>query len=170
MEARADNKTSKKPGTAMRGPLDVQAIMQRIPHRDPMLLIDQVIDIVPGESCTGIKNVTINEPYFAGHFPQRPIMPGVLIIEAMAQTAATLVVDDLHHGKPHNDLVYFMAIEQARFRRPVLPGDTLHLKVVKDRQRGNVWRFRGKAFVGEHLCAEALFTAMLSPQDAIKAD
>lgn len=151
-----------KSHTATRGPIDIVGIMKRIPHRYPMLLIDRVIDIEPGESGTGIKNVTANEPFFQGHFPGRPIMPGVLIVEAMAQTAAVLVVDK-HVGTDvsEDDLVYFMTIEEARFRKPVVPGDTLHIKVVKQRQRGNVWRFRGEAWVEGALCAEAVYTAML---------
>ncbi|MBI1273910.1 MAG: 3-hydroxyacyl-ACP dehydratase FabZ [Alphaproteobacteria bacterium] len=158
-----DGNTEKK-HAATRSEIDLEGIKMRIPHRDPMLLLDSVIDVIQGTSCTGIKHLTAQEPYFAGHFPQRPIMPGVLIIEAMAQTAATLVVDSLYNGRQHNDLVYFMAIEKAHFRKPVLPGDTLLLKVKKDRQRGNVWRFHGKAYVGEALCADALFTAMLAPE------
>lgn len=146
---------------ASHGVMDVAAIMARIPHRYPMLLIDRVIDIVPGESATGIKNVTINEPFFQGHFPTRPIMPGVLIIEAMAQTAGTVVVDYTLGTNSSNDLVYFMTIENARFRQPVVPGDTLQLRVKKLRERGNVWRFSGEAYVGDTLCAEAVYTAML---------
>jgi 3-hydroxyacyl-[acyl-carrier-protein] dehydratase len=147
------------------GEIDVIGIMKRIPHRYPMLLIDRVIDVVHGESCTGIKNVTANEPYFMGHFPGRPIMPGVLIIEAMAQTAATLVVDSLEGVGSHSHIVYFMTIENARFRKPVLPGDQLHIKVKKERQRGQVWKFRGEAFVDGALCAEASYTAMLVPDN-----
>jgi 3-hydroxyacyl-[acyl-carrier-protein] dehydratase len=128
-----------------------------------MLLIDSVKDIVKGESCTGIKNVTINEPFFQGHFPNHPIMPGVLIVEAMAQTAATLVVDSLKGEGVESYIVYFMTIDNARFRKPVLPGDRLELKVKKERQRGAVWKFRGEAFVDGALAAEAVYTAMLVP-------
>lgn len=145
--------------------IDVIGIMKRIPHRYPMLLIDRVIDIVRAESCTGIKNVTVNEPFFQGHFPNHPIMPGVLIIEAMAQTAATLVVDSLDGVGADSHIVYFMTIENARFRKPVLPGDQLHIKVKKERQRGHVWKFRGEAFVDGVLCAEAAYTAMLVPDN-----
>lgn len=144
-----------------RGVMDIGAIMARIPHRYPMLLIDRVIDVISGESATGIKNVTANEPYFQGHFPNHPIMPGVLIVEAMAQTAATVVVDYISGTSAVNDLVYFMTIENARFRHPVVPGDTLQLRVKKLRERGHVWRFNGEAYVGDRLCAEAVYTAML---------
>jgi 3-hydroxyacyl-[acyl-carrier-protein] dehydratase len=118
--------------------LDIGRIMAMIPHRYPFLMIDKVVDIVPSSSAVGIKNVTINEPHFQGHFPQRPVMPGVLIVEAMAQTAAVLVV---HSLGPHAEgkLVYFMTIDNARFRKPVGPGDTLHILVKKQRHRGTVW-------------------------------
>lgn len=145
--------------------IDVKGIMARIPHRYPMLMIDRVIDVVKGESCTGVKNVTANEPFFQGHFPGHPIMPGVFIIEAMAQTSATLVVDSLEGVGCDSHLVYFMTIESARFRKPVGPGDTMHIKVKKERQRGNVWKFLGEAFVGDVLCAEAVYTAMLVPTE-----
>jgi len=148
--------------------IDIAGIMDRIPHRYPMLLIDRIIDVVTGESCTGIKNVTANEPCFQGHFPGHPIMPGVLIIEAMAQTSATLVVSSLEGVSCETHVVYFMTIESARFRKPVVPGDQLHIKVKKDRQRGNVWKFRGEAYVENMLCAEAVYTAMLVPKDQIQ--
>ena len=153
-----------KPAPLPKDSIDVNGIMQRIPHRYPMLLVDRIIDVVKGESCTGIKNVSINEPFFQGHFPNHPIMPGVLIIESMAQTAATLVVDALEGISAATHVVYFMTIEEARFRKPVVPGDQLHVKVKKDRQRGNVWKFRGEAYVEGVLCAEASFTAMLVPE------
>ena len=140
--------------------LDILRIQQMIPHRYPFLMIDKVVDIVPNQSAVGIKNVSINEPYFAGHFPQRPVMPGVLIIEAMAQTAAVLVVQTLGRDS-EGKLVYFMSVENARFRRPVLPGDTLRVHVRKQRNRGSVWKFEGEAMVEGHLCAEATYTAML---------
>lgn len=149
--------------------LDIGGIMSRIPHRYPMLLIDRVIDIVAGESCTGIKNVSANEPCFQGHFPGHPIMPGVLIIEAMAQTSATLVVASIEGVSCDTHIVYFMTIDSARFRHPVVPGDTLHIKVQKERTRGSVWKFRGMAYVGEKLCAEAVYTAMLVPRDQVQS-
>lgn len=143
--------------------IDVLGIMKRIPHRYPFLMIEKVIDLVPGTSCTGIKNVSVNEPFFQGHFPGHPIMPGVLIVEAMAQTAATLVVDSIEGVDAGSHVVYFMSVENARFRKPVMPGDQLHIKVKKERQRGNVWKFTGHAFVDDLLVAEAIFTAMLVP-------
>jgi 3-hydroxyacyl-[acyl-carrier-protein] dehydratase len=142
------------------GSADISRVMQMIPHRYPMLMVDKVIDMVPDRSATGIKNVTINEPHFQGHFPMRPVMPGVMIIESMAQTAAVLVVHTL--GKEsEGKLVYFMTVHEARFRRPVVPGDTLHIHVVKERSRGNVWKFSAKAMVDKHLAAEASFAAMI---------
>lgn len=152
------------------GIIDIAGIMKRIPHRYPMLLIDRVVDVVHGESCTGIKNVTVNEPFFQGHFPGHPIMPGVLIVEAMAQTAATLVVDSLEGVGASSCIVYFMTIENARFRKPVVPGDRLAIKVKKIRQRGQVWKFQGEAFVDDVLCAEAVYTAMLVPEGQMEGN
>lgn len=140
--------------------IDIHRIIEMIPHRYPFLLVDRVEDIVPGESAVGVKNVTINEPFFQGHFPNRPVMPGVLIIEAMAQTAAVLVVDSLGE-QSEGKLVYFMTIENARFRRPVEPGDQLKLTCTKVRQRANVWKFSGVAKVGETTVAEATYSAMI---------
>ncbi len=140
--------------------VDIARIMQSIPHRFPFLLIDKLVDVTLDRSATGIKNVTVNEPFFSGHFPQRPVMPGVLLIESMAQTAATLVVLTLgpaFEGK----LVYFMTVEHAKFRRPVVPGDQLRIHVEKDRHRGNVWRFRAVVRVDEASVAEASFSAMI---------
>ena len=140
--------------------IDIGRIMEMIPHRYPFLMIERVVDIVPSESATGIKNVSINEPYFQGHFPQRPVMPGVLIIEAMAQTAAVLVVHTLG-ADAEGKLVYFMTVDNARFRRPVGPGDQLHIHVVKERTRGNVWKFTAEAKVDGTLVAEATYSAMI---------
>jgi len=140
--------------------IDINRIQEMIPHRYPMLMIDRVVDVVPNVRATGIKNVSINEPYFQGHFPAQPVMPGVLIIEAMAQTAAVLVVATLG---PENEgrLVYFMSVDSARFRRPVEPGDTIHIHVEKQRNRGNVWKFKGEARVDDTLVAEAVYAAMI---------
>ena len=140
--------------------IDIEGVMRMIPHRYPFLMIDRVVDLVPDVGATGIKNVSINEPFFQGHFPSRPVMPGVLIIEAMAQTAAVVVVHTLGEGA-RGKLVYFMSIENARFRKPVLPGDTLHVHVAKQRSRGNVWKFVGEAKVDGVVMAEATYTAMI---------
>ncbi len=140
--------------------IDLQRIMEMIPHRPPFLMIDRIVDVVANERATAIKNVSIDEDYFRGHFPARPVMPGVLIIEAMAQTAAVLVVHTLG-PESEGKLVYFMSVDNARFRRPVFPGDRLDVHVIKQRQRGNVWKFEGRAKVGQNLMAEAVFAAMI---------
>ena len=140
--------------------IDTRRIMEMIPHRHPFLMIDEVVDVVANERATGIKNLSIDENYFKGHFPTRPVMPGVLIIEAMAQTAAVLVVHTLG-PKSEGKLVYFMSVDNARFRRPVFPGDRLDVHVIKQRHRGNVWKFEGRAKVGTNLMAEAVFAAMI---------
>ena len=140
--------------------IDRERIMQMIPHRDPFLMIDRVIDVVKNERATGVKYVSADDYYFRGHFPTRPVMPGVLIIEAMAQTAAVLVVHTLG-PESEGKLVYFMSVDNARFRRPVLPGNTLHIHVTKQRNRGNVWKFEGQAKVDGQLAAEAVFAAMI---------
>ena len=140
--------------------VDVKQLLKFIPHRYPFMLLDRMVDVRYGHSATGIKNVTLNEPFFQGHFPGHPVMPGVLIIESMAQTAAALVISGMgpQTGTP---LVYFMSIENAKFRKPVTPGDQLHLELVKDRKRGNVWRFNGTARVDGVVVAEASITAMI---------
>ena len=140
--------------------IDIHRIAQMIPHRYPFLLVDKLVDVVPGERAIGIKNVTVNEPFFQGHFPDRPVMPGVLIIEAMAQTAAVIVVAALGEGA-EGKLVYFMSIDSARFRRPVGPGDQLKLHCRKEQQRRNVWKFSAEAKVDDVVVAEATYTAMI---------
>jgi 3-hydroxyacyl-[acyl-carrier-protein] dehydratase len=140
--------------------IDINRVMQMIPHRYPMLMIDRVIDVALDKSAVGIKNVTINEPYFQGHFPRFPVMPGVMIIEAMAQTSAVLVVATLGR-EAEGKLVYFMSVEGARFRKPVVPGDTLHIHVRKEQSRGNVWKFSAEAIVDGVKKAEATFAAMI---------
>lgn len=140
--------------------LDINEIKKCLPHRYPMLLIDRVIDLKLGESATGIKNVTFNEPFFQGHFPARPIMPGVLIVEAMGQTSGVIVSKTMNL-EDSGGLVYFMSMDKIKFRKLVEPGDVLQLKVVKEQSRLNVWRFNGKAYVKDALVAEATFTAMI---------
>jgi 3-hydroxyacyl-[acyl-carrier-protein] dehydratase len=151
-----DGQPSGQPGFV----IDIHRIIEMIPHRYPFLMIDRLLDVIPGESATGLKNVTANEPFFQGHFPGKPVMPGVLIIEAMAQTAAVVVVASLGNTA-EGKLVYFMSIDSARFRKPVEPGDQLHLYCRKVRQRGNVWKFSGEARVGDTVVAEATYTAMI---------
>jgi len=150
--------------TARDNEIDISRVMEMIPHRYPFLMIDRVKDLVSDESAVGVKNVTINEPFFQGHFPGHPIFPGVLIIESMAQTAAVLVVATMG-GDAEGKLVYFMAVDQARFRKPVTPGDTMNITVEKVRNRGNVWKFKGRAMVGDVLMAEATFSAMIVDED-----
>ncbi|MEM8788920.1 MAG: 3-hydroxyacyl-ACP dehydratase FabZ [Pseudomonadota bacterium] len=139
---------------------DIHQILDLIPHRPPFLFIDRLINIDGDESAVGIKNVTMNEPFFPGHFPGKPVMPGVIIIEAMAQTASAMVSH--HLGKEfENSLVYFMAIDGAKFRRMVEPGDTLELHLSVLKRRGKVWRYKGVAMVGDEVAAEAEIMAIL---------
>ncbi len=140
--------------------IEYDRITRMIPHRYPFLMIDRVIDVIPDVSAVGVKNVTINEHYFEGHFPGHPVMPGVLIIEAMAQTAGILVVRTLG-PESEGKLVYFMTIDQARFRKPVGPGDQLLLHVKKEKNRGNIWKFTAEAKVDGNLVAEASYSAMI---------
>lgn len=139
---------------------DVLTIKRMIPHRYPFLLIDRVVNMQVGASAVGLKMVTCNEPHFEGHFPVRPIMPGVMIVEAMAQTSAVLVVQTLDMIDK-DPLVYFMSIEEAKFRSTVTPGDRLELHVAVQRGRGKVWKFAGVAKVDDRIAAEATFTAMI---------
>jgi 3-hydroxyacyl-[acyl-carrier-protein] dehydratase len=140
--------------------LDIARIMHAIPHRFPFLLVDRVVELVRDRSAVGIKNVSINEYYFQGHFPQHPVMPGVLIIESMAQTAAVLVVETLGPSAA-GKLVYFMSVEGAKFRKPVVPGDQMRVHVVKERQRGSIWKFAAEAKVEGRVVAEATYAAMI---------
>lgn len=140
--------------------IDVNRIKELIPHRYPFLMIDKIRSIEFDKRAIGVKNVSVNEPHFDGHFPNRPVMPGVLIIEAMAQTAGCLVVATLGE-EAEGKLVYFMTVDNARFRKPVVPGDQLEVDVEKQRNRGPVWKFSGKARVDGALVAEAVFSAMI---------
>lgn len=142
--------------------IDIKEILSVLPHRYPFLMVDRVLEIEPFTRAVGIKNVTINEPFFQGHFPpDNPIMPGVLIVEAMAQVAGILAYKSGVKGKA----VYFMSIERAKFRKPVLPGDQIRFEVNVTQMRGNVWKFSGRAFVGDKLATEAEFTAMVSDRE-----
>lgn len=141
--------------------LEVEEIKRLLPHRAPFLFVERLANIVPFESAEGFKSVSINEPHFAGHFPDYAVMPGVLIVEALAQTAGALIVHSL--GLAETPRVYFMGIDKARFRKPVVPGDMLCLRVKKLQHRGPVWKFVGTAHVNDTLCAEAEFSAMIRP-------
>jgi 3-hydroxyacyl-[acyl-carrier-protein] dehydratase len=138
---------------------DILRIMTLLPHRYPFLLVDRIVEMDGDRSCIGIKNVSANEPQFAGHFPTQPIMPGVLLIEGMAQTAGALCVASRGTNSPR--LVYFLTIDKAKFRRPVVPGDVIEYHMVKIRSRGSMWWFRGEAKVGDAVAAEAEVSAML---------
>jgi 3-hydroxyacyl-[acyl-carrier-protein] dehydratase len=145
------------------GTADIRRVMQLLPHRYPFLMVDRMYDMKADESAVGVKNVTINEPFFQGHFPSFPVMPGVLIIEGLAQTAGALCVH--HMGATYKpQLVYFMGIDKAKFRKPVLPGDELHYHVRKIRSRGRAWRFYGEAKVKGQVVAEAEVSAMILDQ------
>lgn len=142
--------------------INIKEIQELLPHRYPFLLVDRIIEIEPGVKAVGIKNVTINEEFFLGHFPGHPIMPGVLIIEALAQVAGILA---FRSGANVGKSVYFMSIEKAKFRKPVVPGDQLRLEINILQQRGNVWKFSGNAVVDEKVAAEAEFTAMVTDKE-----
>lgn len=144
------------------GSLEILDLLRLLPHRYPFLLVDRIVDIDGDDSATGIKNVTVNEPHFQGHFPSQPVMPGVLIIEAMAQTAGAICAHSLGNATP--TLVYFMTIDKAKFRRPVVPGDRLEIRVRKLRKKFNIWRFGCEASVDGQRVAEAEISAMMSPK------
>jgi 3-hydroxyacyl-[acyl-carrier-protein] dehydratase len=141
--------------------IDINRIMEMIPHRYPILLVDRVLEIEAGERAVALKNVTMNEPHFQGHFPNFPVMPGVLIVEAMAQTSALVCVESLG-AEAEGKVVFFMTIDNARFRKPVTPGDSMIIEVTKVRARANVWKFEGVAKVNDQVCAEATFSAMIT--------
>ena len=142
--------------------IDIMTLLKLLPHRYPFLLVDKIIDIDGDNSAIGIKNVTINEPHFQGHFPEQPVMPGVLIVEAMAQTAGAICI---HNKNDRPSLVYFMTIDGAKFRKPVVPGDRLEIHVKKVKNRGNIWRFACEAIVDGGKVAEAQISAMLVPTE-----
>lgn len=141
--------------------IPINEILNTLPHRYPFLLVDRVTELQPRDYIKGIKNVTINEPFFQGHFPGQPIMPGVLIIEAMAQIAGILAYRSGIEGKS----MYFMSIENAKFRRPVIPGDQLNFEIKAVKQRGPVWKFQGSATVDAKVVAEAEITAMITDRE-----
>lgn len=144
--------------------IDITKLLRLLPHRYPFLLVDRIIEVDGDNSAIGIKNVTMNEPHFQGHFPEKPVMPGVLIIEAMAQTAGAICINNAGGSTP--SIVYFLTIESAKFRKPVLPGDKLELHVKKLKQRGGIWKFECEAIVDGTKVAEAIISALLTPKDA----
>ncbi len=141
--------------------IQINEIMGLLPHGYPFLLVDRIVELEIGKRIVGIKNVTINEPFFQGHFPGQPIMPGVLIVEAMAQTAGVLAFKSMPE-ELKKKVVYFMAIDKVRFRRPVQPGDQIRMEMVVSKQRKSIWGFTGKAYVEDQLAAEAELMAMVS--------
>jgi len=140
--------------------LDIQRILELLPHRYPFLMVDRIVDIIGDDTCIGIKNVTINEPHFKGHFPGRPVMPGVLLVEGMAQTAGAVCI--LRHAEGMPKLVYFMTIDKCKFRKPVVPGDVVHYHVKKIRNRRTIWKYAAEARVDGQLVAEAEISAMIA--------
>jgi len=139
--------------------IDIQELFALLPHRYPFLMVDRIVDIDGSDSAVGIKNVTVNEPHFAGHFPRRPVMPGVLLVEGLAQTAGAICIRTLSRATPA--VVYFLTIDQCKFRHPVVPGDVVEYHVRKLRNRGNVWKFSGEVRVGATKVAEAVISAMI---------
>jgi 3-hydroxyacyl-[acyl-carrier-protein] dehydratase len=145
---------------------DILRLLKLLPHRYPFLMVDRIVEVDGDRSAIGIKNVTFNEPHFQGHFPGQPVMPGVLIIEAMAQTAGAICINNTlnENGGESPSLVYFMTVDNAKFRKPVVPGDRLEIHVNKLKQRGNIWRFSCEAKVDGAKVAEAEISAMMSPK------
>ena len=143
--------------------IDIAKLLRLLPHRYPFLLVDKIVDVDGDNSAVGIKNVTMNEPHFQGHFPDKPVMPGVLIIEAMAQTAGAICINNAGASTP--SVVYFMTIETAKFRKPVVPGDRLELHVKKLKQRGGIWKFACEAIVDGTKVAEAVISALMTPNE-----
>ncbi len=143
--------------------IEIKEIMAILPHAYPFLLVDRIVEIEPGKRVVGIKNVTYNEPFFPGHFPGRPIMPGVLIVEAMAQTAGVLIFNSLPQ-EDHNKTVFFLGIDNVRFRKPVIPGDQLRMELEITRHRQSIWGFKGKALVDGNLVAEGDLLAMIGEE------
>jgi 3-hydroxyacyl-[acyl-carrier-protein] dehydratase len=141
--------------------MNIKEILDTLPHRYPFILVDKVLNLIPNENIKALKNVTINEQFFTGHFPHHPVMPGVLIIEALAQTAGILSFKSMDVLPDKNSLYYFVGIDNCRFKNPVLPGDSLILEVEIDRVRGGVWKYRATAKVEENICAEATLLCAL---------
>jgi 3-hydroxyacyl-[acyl-carrier-protein] dehydratase len=150
-----------KPTPTAGADMDIHKILTKLPHRYPLLLVDRVLEVEKGQRIKALKNVTINEPFFVGHFPHRPVMPGVMILEALAQTAAILSFETMGKDPDDNTVYYFAAIDEARFRRPVEPGDQLVLDVKLDRMKSSIFKFSGKATVDGVVVAEGLLTCTM---------
>ena len=148
----------------MTSEINITEIMGMIPHRYPMLLVDRIVEYEEGKDITSIKNVTFNEPHFVGHFPEHPVMPGVLIVEAMAQASAVLVAKTIG-AKNGEKLVYFMGVENAKFRHPVVPGDTIYIHAKIEQQRGNAWKFSAEAKVDGKIVSSASFSAIVRDKE-----
>ncbi len=146
--------------------LDVEAIQRILPHRPPFLLVDRVVALAPGEKLVAWKSVTMNEPFFAGHFPGHPVMPGVLVLEALAQACALLAMRSMDDDEVQRKITYLMAIDGAKFRRPVVPGDRLELMVEIEKRKGAVWKMKGVARVEGEIAAEGEFLAMLADRES----
>ncbi|MDC8783685.1 3-hydroxyacyl-ACP dehydratase FabZ [Roseateles koreensis] len=146
--------------------MDIHSILKKLPHRYPLLLVDRVLEVEAGKRIVAIKNVSINEPYFVGHFPHRPVMPGVLILESMAQVATLLALESSDIQLDDSTVVYFAGIDNARFKRPVEPGDQLRQEVILDRAKAGIFKFSAKAFVGDALAAEAQLICTMRKIDA----
>lgn len=160
MTQTTDTTTPEKPEN-MVAEITINEILKMLPHRYPFLLVDKLRDVVPGESGVGIKNITMNEQFFQGHFPDNPVMPGVLQIEAMAQTAGIIVLSAFPEETRSGNSVYFMTVDEVKFRKPVLPGDVLEFYVKKEQAVRNVFKFRGEAKVNGKLVSQAIFSAMV---------
>ena len=150
--------------------MDINEILEHLPHRYPFLLVDRVLEVEPGKSIHAYKNITMNEPYFVGHFPHHPVMPGVLILEALAQAAGLLAFDAMGKVPDADNIYYFVGIDGARFKRPVEPGDQLILSVTIDRVRGGIWKFKGVASVMDEVACEAELMCTMRNVSGVKAD
>lgn len=143
--------------------IEIKEIFEHLPHRFPFLLVDRVLEYEIGKHIVALKNVTYNEPFFIGHFPRHPVMPGVLVIEALAQAAAILAFKTANIRPSDGNIVYFAGIDEARFKRPIVPGDQIHLRAALERQLRGVWKFSARAMVGEQLAAEAILMCTMRP-------
>ncbi len=162
-KGRVEEMTQERTGQVEVGSMDIHQVMQHLPHRYPFLLVDRVTECLPGETLTALKNVTINEPFFPGHFPVKPVMPGVLLLEALAQATAILTAKSMSDQPTGDTLYYLVGIDNARFKKPVAPGDQLILKTELLRNKRSIWKFDAKAFVEGNVVASAEITCSVQP-------